>query len=98
MVLVATRRERYFAALAAYSRSTVRKVDENMPTWPEELFDFAFIHNFNQRLDNLAALAEPEAWDYQNTAGAHHKPILFNYLKYTYSRLAEEEKIELSAD
>jgi hypothetical protein len=37
-------------------------------------------------------------WDYQNMPTAHHKPILFNYLKYTYGRVAEEEKIELSED
>jgi hypothetical protein len=69
-----------------------------MATWPEDLFDFAFVHNLDQRLDTLANLAEPEIWDYQNTSVPYHKPILFNYLKYTYTRLAEEEKIELSND
>lgn len=69
-----------------------------MPVWPADIFDFAFIHNLEQRLDDLEVLAESEMWDYQNTPTTYHKPILFNYLKYTYSRLAEENKIELSED
>jgi Domain of unknown function (DUF3825) len=70
-----------------------------MAIWPDELFDFAFISNFDARLDTLAAMAEPEEWDYQVAVQpARHKPILFNYLRYTYARLAEEEKIILSDD
>lgn len=49
-------------------------------------------------MDKLAELAEPEEWDYQNTAAPHHRPILYNYIKYTYKRLSEEEKIEISQD
>lgn len=64
--------------------------------WPDDLFDFAYMANTQQMLDNLAALAEPENWDYQNTPSAQHKPILMNYLKYTYRRLAEEGKISRS--
>ena len=69
-----------------------------MSVWPNDLFDFAFIHNFDERLSDLAALAEPEQWDYQKTPSARQKPILFNYLRYIYLRLAEEAKIELSED
>ena len=69
-----------------------------MAVFPADLFDFAFIHNFEQRLDILAEMAEEEPWDYQSTATEHHKPILRNYLRYTYGRLAEENKIELSED
>jgi hypothetical protein len=66
--------------------------------FPSDLFDFAYIHNFEQRLDTLEALAEDEPWEYQAAASDHHKPILYNYLRYTYSRLAEQNKIELSED
>lgn len=69
-----------------------------MPTWSTELFDFAFLSNLDQKLDDLAALAEEEDWNYQSTQTDRHKPILLNYLRYSYSRLAEEEKIELSTD
>lgn len=66
--------------------------------WPEALFDLVFIPNLEDRLDELAALAEPEEWDYHNTPTEHRKPILFNYLRYTYSRLAEEGKVAVSDD
>ena len=69
-----------------------------MSVWPEDLFDFAFINNVDQRLDDLAGLCEAEEWGYQNAESDKRHPILFNYLRYSYQRLAEEEKIELSAD
>lgn len=69
-----------------------------MPIWPADLLDFAFIASFDARLEALAALAEPEPWDYQNTVQPRPKPILYNYLRYTYARVAEEEKIILSDD
>lgn len=43
-----------------------------MAVFPADLFDFAFIHNFDQRLDTLAAMAEDEPWDYQGTPSEHH--------------------------
>ena len=46
----------------------------------------------------MAAIAETEEWDYHRTQTDHNKPILFNYLRYTYQRLAEEEKIVVSDD
>lgn len=69
-----------------------------MTTWPEELFDFAFIPDTNTRLDELAQAAEQEDWDYHNSPSQHHHPILFNYIRYTYRRVAEEGKIALSPD
>lgn len=69
-----------------------------MSIWPPELFDFAYVHNLDQKLDTLADMAEAEPWDYQNTPQHRNKPILYNYLRYTYARLAEEAKIELSED
>ncbi len=69
-----------------------------MSIWPTELYDFAFIKDVDLRMDDLAALAEVEDWDYQASTSRQNKPILLNYIRYTYSRLAEEEKIELSAD
>lgn len=69
-----------------------------MTVWPDDLFDFAYIDDINGRLDALALLAEPENWDYDFTVSGRHKPILYNYVRYSYARLAEEEQIELSAD
>jgi hypothetical protein len=38
-----------------------------MPTWPDDLFQFAFIPDSNDRLAELAAEAEDEDWEYHNT-------------------------------
>jgi hypothetical protein len=67
-------------------------------TWPDELFDLVFIPHMDDRLDDLATLAEPEEWDYVRTPTTYRKPILYNYLKYTYSRLAELDRIVVSDD
>jgi hypothetical protein len=66
--------------------------------WPEKLLDLVFFPHMDEKLDSLAVLAEPEAWDYQNMQSDHNKPILFNFLRYTYGRLAEENKIVVSDD
>lgn len=66
--------------------------------WPDDLFDFAFIPEVDERLRALADLAEEEDWAYRHTASDHPFPILFNYIRYTYRRLAEEHKIALSEE
>ena len=63
------------------------------------LFEFAFIPNIDERLEKLAELAEHEEWAYQNTQSEHERPILYNYIHYTYKRLKDEEdKIVVSDD
>jgi hypothetical protein len=69
-----------------------------MPTWPEDLLQFAFIPEQNDRLTELAEDAEQEDWEYHNTPTQFTRPILYNYVRYTYRRLAEEMKIALSED
>ena len=69
-----------------------------MAEWPSDLFEFAWLPDFNQRLKELAELAEPEDWDYHYTESEHPYPVLYNYVRYTYRRVAEEHKIELSED
>lgn len=69
-----------------------------MRTWPEDLFQFAFIPDVNNRLTDLAKEAEDEDWEYHNTQSQYPRPILYNYIRYTYRRLAEELKIVLSED
>lgn len=67
-------------------------------SWPLRLFDLAFFPAINDKLDELATLAETESWDYQHTESEFHKPILYNYLQYTYKRLSEEDKLSESDD
>jgi hypothetical protein len=54
-----------------------------MPTWPEDLFQFAFVPEPNDRMAELAELSEEEDWDYHNTPTPHPRPILYNYVRYT---------------
>lgn len=69
-------------------------------SFPNEMLDFIFFPSFEEKIDDLAELAEPEDWDYKNTANPNlkSKPILFNYLRYTYAKLSQEDKIEISID
>jgi len=66
--------------------------------WPDDLFKFAYVPDFDGKLVGLAELVEDEDWDYHHTPSTHSRPILFNYIRYTYQRIAEERKIGLSAD
>jgi len=66
--------------------------------WPESIFDFAFFPVIDERLDELAKAAEAEDWIYHRTPGDHPYPVLYNYLRYTYRRIAEENKIALSEE
>lgn len=66
--------------------------------WKEELFDFAFIPVIKDRLEELAEMAETEDWEYQHVESEYPKSILYNYLRFSYRRVAEEGKIALSED
>src|SRR5689334_10929399 len=72
----------------------------NDTPWPEFLSDLVFIPHYPDELERLVGLAEPEEWDYQVTPeeAGHRYPVLHNYLRYTYKRLAEEDKITVADD
>ena len=78
-----------------------------MTIWPESLTSsgeesrngFAwFPDDFESIFKELADLAEKEDWDYHYTSTPFKRPVLFNYIKYTYKRLCEESKIVVSDD
>ena len=69
-----------------------------MAEWPDDLYDFAFLPEMDGRLKDLADIAEEEDWSYQHTPTDHLYPILFNFIRYTYRRIAEEQKIIVSDD
>jgi len=54
-----------------------------------ELIDFVYFGDFNKRISNLAELS-PEAWSFDNK---NDNSILKNYLKYTFLKLQEENRI-----
>lgn len=61
------------------------------------LFDYADMGSRTQVVEQLSLLAEPEPWDnsHEPTGG---KPILDSYLRYSFVRLQEEQKIATSAN
>lgn len=61
-----------------------------------ELFKFAFIPSFHERIKDLAEnLADKEHWDF-STGGAKYS-ILKNYIFHTFSKIQSEGKIVFSA-
>lgn len=65
---------------------------------PDQLHEFALIPRLDEKIDELATIAETEDWEYQHTPPENPKPVLRNYLKYTYKRIAEEKKVSVSKD
>ena len=65
---------------------------------PDSFINFALMPKFDDNIEFLAALAEPEEWDYKNTQFTEPKPILRNYIRYTYRRIAEEKKVAVTQD
>lgn len=69
-----------------------------MTDFPDDLMDLCFFPRREELLDQLAALAEHEDWDYRYTPNVQPKPILWNYLSHTYKRLRDQERVHLSED
>ncbi len=67
-----------------------------MEQYPEMLFGFAYIPDFNGRLEDLAGMAEAEDWSYHYTPNDHPNPILYSYVQHTYRRVAQQESISTS--
>lgn len=60
----------------------------------DDFFDWAYVKNYQDVLKDLAELAECENWQYINNPSTYSNyPILDNYLKYTYKKIAKEKKI-----
>ena len=66
--------------------------------FPEQFWDFVFMPKSEENIESLSCLAEPEDWNWKNTAACDDKPILRNYLTYTYRRISEERKITITTD
>lgn len=74
-------------------------MEQNKPyDFPSDFYEFGFMPKFDENIEYLKGMAEPEDWEYQNTSVNYSHPILRNYIKYTYQRIAEEKKISVTAD
>lgn len=69
-----------------------------MSDFPDHLFDFAYIPSLPHQLEVLKELAEDEDWNYQHSPSEQTLPVLHNFLRYTYKRVAEEEKVSITKD
>lgn len=66
---------------------------------PEHFREFAFMPKFETDVEELATnLAELEDWGYKHTTSNSQFPVLENYIKYTYRRIAEEKKVAITKD
>lgn len=65
---------------------------------PDSFSQFVLMPKFEDNIETLASLAELEDWDYKNTPSPMSKPILRNYVRYTYRRIAEERKVAVTPD
>jgi len=63
-----------------------------------QLYDFAYIHNFDTRLQELADIAEDENWNYAHTTSIHPNPVLYYYFHHTFERVQEQNKIICTED
>ena len=68
-----------------------------MGTIREDVF-LGTVEKYNQKLEILAKMAQPEMWTYKRIQDSDPYRILRNYIQFTYNRLDEEDKIISSAD
>lgn len=63
----------------------------------DEVF-LGFSADYNNKLANLASIAQPEMWAFGKDKDKDPYRILRNYFQFTYNRLSEENKIITSVD
>lgn len=68
-----------------------------MGTIKEDVF-LGTTEKYNQKLEMLAKMAQPEMWSYRRIQETDPYRILRNYIQFTYNRLNEEGKIIESKD
>lgn len=68
-----------------------------MGTIREDVF-LGTTEKYNQKLELLAKMAQPEKWTYKKIKDKDPYRILRNYIQFTYNRLDEENKIITSSD
>lgn len=60
------------------------------------IFDFAKVADWENRLAALAAMAEPERWSNLHLPANNQHPILERYVKYTFDRAYDQQKIVIA--
>ena len=57
------------------------------------IFEFAKIADWDDRLEGLAALAEKERWTYLHVPSKSKLPVLDKYIKHTFKRASDQQKV-----
>jgi hypothetical protein len=57
------------------------------------IFDFAKVADWDDRLETLVESAEPERWQYLHAPSHSPRPVLDSYVKYTFLRAFDQQKI-----
>src|SRR5713226_7925673 len=57
------------------------------------IFDYAVVANWDERLEVLESMAEPERWNYLAVPSHKKLPILDGYLRYTFLRVYDQSKV-----
>ena len=57
------------------------------------IFDYAKVASWHERLRALADMAEPERWTYLHVPTNSPLPVLDSYVKYTFMRALDQQKI-----
>lgn len=68
-----------------------------MGTMREDVF-LGTAEKYNQKLEMLAKMAQPEKWTYKKVRDVDPYRILRNYIQFTYNRIDEENKFIVSPD
>ncbi len=61
------------------------------PSVGDALYNFAYLGDEDEFYGQLMEEAQPECWSFTGEPGDH--TILFNYLRYTFARLQQQDKI-----
>ena len=56
------------------------------------------LEKYNQKLELLSKMAQPEKWTYKKIQNQDPYKILRNYIQFTYNRIDEENKFVVSPD
>ena len=78
-------------------RSSAIRFATMVQRWPKEdevrIFDYAKVADWEDRLQKLANMAEQERWTYRAVPSSSPVPVLDAYVRYTFMRVHEQQRI-----
>ena len=57
------------------------------------IFEYAKVADWDSRLQTLATMAEPEPWNYRSVPSSSPAPVLDAYIRYTFLRVHDQQRI-----